>query len=335
MPLPFLAWAVVATIAAVGGTKTVKAIKDNKDASYYAGRANDIISAASEKADEYRKRAHESIESLGQVKLETFNRTIGSFLKTFGKIKNVNFSDVDTIPEFKNLNLDSANIVELSKMTAMAADALKGTASGVLSGAAAAYGAYGAVGWLASAGTGTAISGLSGAAATNATLAWLGGGTIAAGGGGIAAGTMVLGGIVAAPALLILGCVMGAKASKNLEEAKSNFAKANDYAEQMELLCSTCNKISEHADFMRNAITVTAKVCDRGVVNLEKTIDEYGTEWNAFPYDAKNKVAALGATVKLLKTLLDMKILTESGKPSDESDPECIKQKYPDLVAIS
>ena len=41
--------------------------------------------------------------------------------------------------------------------------------------------------------TGTAISTLSGAAATNAALAWIGGGAIAAGGGGMAAGNVILG----------------------------------------------------------------------------------------------------------------------------------------------
>lgn len=41
--------------------------------------------------------------------------------------------------------------------------------------------------------TGTAISALSGAAATNAALAWLGGGALAAGGGGMAAGNVFLG----------------------------------------------------------------------------------------------------------------------------------------------
>ena len=40
--------------------------------------------------------------------------------------------------------------------------------------------------------TGTAISSLSGAAATNAALAWLGGGALAAGGGGMAAGEAFL-----------------------------------------------------------------------------------------------------------------------------------------------
>ena len=55
----------------------------------------------------------------------------------------------------------------------------------------------------AAAGTGTAISSLSGAAATNAALAWLGGGTIASGGGGMAVGSTLVanvatGGAVAA-----------------------------------------------------------------------------------------------------------------------------------------
>ncbi|WP_414839688.1 hypothetical protein [Carnobacterium sp. TMP28] len=41
--------------------------------------------------------------------------------------------------------------------------------------------------------TGTAISALSGAAATNAALAWLGGGALVAGGGGIGLGSLVVG----------------------------------------------------------------------------------------------------------------------------------------------
>lgn len=43
------------------------------------------------------------------------------------------------------------------------------------------------------AGTGAAISTLSGVAASNAVLAWIGGGTIAAGGGGMALGSTILG----------------------------------------------------------------------------------------------------------------------------------------------
>ncbi|MOA59596.1 hypothetical protein D3C78_1842590 [compost metagenome] len=52
---------------------------------------------------------------------------------------------------------------------------------------------------LGSASTGAAIAGLSGVAATNATLAWFGGGALAAGGAGMAGGAVVLGGLFAIP----------------------------------------------------------------------------------------------------------------------------------------
>jgi len=70
-------------------------------------------------------------------------------------------------------------------------------------------GLTGLAGTIGVASTGTAISSLSGAAATNAMLAWLGGGSLAVGGGGVAAGTMVLGG--AATGTVTLGAGLAAR----------------------------------------------------------------------------------------------------------------------------
>lgn len=70
-----------------------------------------------------------------------------------------------------------------------------GTAGGMLGVGVATLGPTAAMGVATTFGvasTGTAISSLSGAAATNAALAWLGGGTLAAGGGGMAAGELLL-----------------------------------------------------------------------------------------------------------------------------------------------
>ena len=58
--------------------------------------------------------------------------------------------------------------------------------------------------------TGTAISALSGAAANSAALAWLGGGALAAGGGGMSAGTAFLG--LAGPVGWTIAGVAGAAA---------------------------------------------------------------------------------------------------------------------------
>ena len=55
--------------------------------------------------------------------------------------------------------------------------------------------------------TGTAIGSLSGAAATNAALAWLGGGTLASGGGGVAAGTAIVSAVSTGGAVIAIAGV--------------------------------------------------------------------------------------------------------------------------------
>ena len=74
--------------------------------------------------------------------------------------------------------------------------------TGVGAGSAVAIGSWALVSLVGTASTGTAIVGLTGVAATNATLAWFGGGALAAGGAGMAGGAMVLGGLFAAPLII-------------------------------------------------------------------------------------------------------------------------------------
>jgi transcriptional regulator with XRE-family HTH domain len=83
-----------------------------------------------------------------------------------------------------------------------------GATVGAAAGAGAAFATYSTVAAMATASTGTAISTLAGAAASNATLAALGGGSLATGGLGVAGGTAVLAGIVAAPAVIAAGVAL-------------------------------------------------------------------------------------------------------------------------------
>jgi hypothetical protein len=70
-------------------------------------------------------------------------------------------------------------------------------------------------------GTGAAISGLSGVAAESATLAFLGGGSLAAGGGGMALGALALNVVAIAPALLMGGIVTKSQGAKAVTKAKA------------------------------------------------------------------------------------------------------------------
>ena len=100
--------------------------------------------------------------------------------------------------------------------------------AGGAAGAASGFGAYAAVAGFATASTGTAIASLSGAAASSATMAWLGGGALAAGGTGIAGGTIVLASIVAVPLVTVAGGVLMLQGSQILKKQQAQDARLQE-----------------------------------------------------------------------------------------------------------
>lgn len=81
---------------------------------------------------------------------------------------------------------------------------------------------------LGTASTGAAIAGLSGAAADSALMAFLGGGSLAAGGGGVALGTAALNVVTLGPALLIGGFVAKGQGTKSRTRAAEKKAEIEE-----------------------------------------------------------------------------------------------------------
>ena len=135
--------------------------------------------------------------------------------------------DREAIPEEIGDNQIKQNFYDVDK-TISAADIAMNTGKGISAGIGTAVGTWALVSTYGVASTGTAIATLSGAAATNATLAWLGGGSLAAGGGGMAAGSVVLGGIVAIPALALTGLFSHLKANKKIKEIEEKIYEVRE-----------------------------------------------------------------------------------------------------------
>ncbi len=201
---------------AVGIGGGVKAGIDQNKAKHINANANEIVQYSAEMLEIEKTTVKDALVALGNEKLFILNNSINEFLETFQKIKNVDFRDSDGLDELKNLHIDLKEFDDMQLMVNFAGALAGGTVAGVGGGALVAFGAYGAAQTLAAASTGTAIASLSGAAATNATLAFFGGGSLAAGGLGMAGGAVVLGGLVAGPALMAMGLIAGAAAHKNL-----------------------------------------------------------------------------------------------------------------------
>ncbi len=119
------------------------------------------------------------------------------------------------------LDVQIHEVQELGSLVPGGLDLLSGIVQSGATGVAVATGIPAAVTGLATASTGVAISGLTGVAAESATLAWLGGGSLAAGGGGMALGATALNFVTIGPSLLVGGLLLNGKGEKALTSANA------------------------------------------------------------------------------------------------------------------
>jgi len=205
-------------------------------------------------------------------------------------------------------------------MVSFAGSLAGGAVAGTAGGALAAFGAYGVAQALACASTGTAIASLSGAAATNATLAFFGGGSLAAGGLGMAGGTAVLGGLVAGPALMVMGFVAGHAAKKDLEKAYTNKAEALQIASQLNTASLQCETIRRRTYMFYNLLARLDTYFLPMIYKMEDIFQAEGDDYKQYSAESRKVIASCASTAVSIKSVLDTPILTDDGLLTDESE---------------
>lgn len=319
MPLPLLFIVPAAVMGATGVGLSAKAGIDQHGARVLNKQSDSRIEQAGLRLENLRKACGKVLEDLGKEKVFVLKHSIKDFVDLFSQLKNVDFSNSVGLEELQKFHIDKKDFEELQSMSNFAVSLGQGLVTGVAERALAAFGAYNAAAAFATASTGTAIATLSGAAATNATLAFFGGGSLAAGGMGIAGGTAVLGGIVAGPALLVMGIITGAKSGKDLENAKANAAKANEICEQFENGSLECIAIRRRCNMFYNLLarldTYLMPLC----FEMENVINREGTDYLKFTDESKKKIACAASAAVAVKAVLDTPILSEDGELTEKS----------------
>lgn len=303
---------VITGIKAYQNRKKAKRIKEKAERLYY-----EIIAENERRRDE----ANEQLEEFGRIRLTALQSTVKVFLSYLRVMKFKSIVKEYDISGKVSLNNDDIGSLERIDMNSrellgttvaagsMAATAIAGVPTIVTS----------AVSQFAMASTGTAIHTLHGAAATNATLAWLGGGSLASGGGGIAAGTAVLNGIVGLSAGILaiasLGILSSMHYSKKLTAAVDYSSKVDEFKEKAEAAWDLMDRIIKRASELKDVTLSLQKRIEEQLEYMEPLIYDFCAD-DKYYLETFQRTAMM---VKSMSELSQVPLLTENGYVSNES----------------
>ena len=308
MAIPFILIALGAAAGASGtamGVHSVVKIKDSKD---YMSEAERIQNNALERFNMHSRAVVKAADSLGmqEIKImETF-RTFSDY------IEKIQERPLFNPTKLFSLSIDNNGIKELRKESSEVS-ILRGTAGSMAIGTAGGFAATGAttsaVSVLCTASTGTAIANLSGAAATKATLATLGGGSLASGGGGMALGSTVLGVSSAGIGLLVGGAVFELTAKKLSDAADTAMIEAKKTEKQVRELIYFFDELRDVIDIygqsMSNIADKYFKKLQRMIAIIKRKSD---CRWSNFTEDEKRTVEHTILYVTILYNMCKVQI---------------------------
>lgn len=263
-------------------------------------------------------------EEYGQLQINVKVETIGRFVKFIqGNGQNAAQSHQRFSERFEGFSAEQFKEYKAEVLDAqsLAVGGLK--AVGVAS--AASQGTLGLIGLFGTASTGTAISGLSGAAAWNATLAWLGGGSLAAGGGGTALGTVVLGGITVGPALMIGGFVLGGEGEKALTKAIEYASEVNRKIAELDKSKGFLGQVQRRVKELQYLVNSLNSRAIKSLTELESR-----TNFNPNLDGDAAKFQEVLLLIKALSEIMKLPILDENGKLTKAT--KNLQEKYRNLL---
>lgn len=297
------------------------AYEQRKAANEKKNKADKIVEEITRKIEQVRFLANNRLETFGRARCEMLKTTVGKFIRIVNSLKNsvkakeYNLSSSLSIKENEFKELET---IEMNGSNILATAATGGSvAAAALAGVPVAVNA--SVAALCSASTGTAISQLSGAAARQATLAWLGGGSVAAGGGGVAAGTVVLSTITwtvtGVMALASAGIVAGKIYSQKHTEAEKYLAEIQKWEAKSLASIEIMKGVVMRSDEL---LSVTSRLEGRIIPALDE-LEALVPEFDPYNQEHAKVFQRVAILVRAMSELAQTPLLDTDGNINEQS----------------
>ncbi len=260
--LPFIFLGLAAGASLVGCGAAMDGVEKSREAERVVERAKRRLKKAEKELEKERRGLQRS--------LERFARERAELAKLYVEILSLlGLKEGSAVMRF--LIPEVPGGVSLKEPTSEIAEAFfKGSLKAVAAGLSSYASTLGLAFAFGTASTGTPIACLAGVAAENAALAWLGGGALSAGGGGMALGSAVLGGATVGPAVLIFGISLAKEGEKRLTQAHEFEKKV---LKEVEKLTKFGYKLKEKALKVEGAAE-TCRIMAKKLRDSKKELEE-------------------------------------------------------------
>lgn len=263
MPLPLLFLAGAGFVGSAGIRKLGQGVGHFGDAKTIAERATRLSEVAKRHMDSAETHFNAVAVHFAEHRQEVQTTSLVRFAELYERqVARLNLTDKEFAVRF---HMPEATFKEIRQTAHLVLNLTNAAMTAGSVGLGAAQGTGLLVGTYGVASTGAAIGGLSGAAATNATLAWLGGGSLAAGGGGMALGTVVLGGLATAPALVVAGFTVAKKGEQALTAAHEFEAGVKAYRAQVALRVALQESVIDRMNELQSVLERTRFRLDQAI----------------------------------------------------------------------
>ncbi|WP_120840664.1 sortase [Helicobacter pylori] len=288
MPLPFILGGLALAAAGYGVKKGIDALDADCEADEFIKKAENLKEEATKKAKSAQSDCRLAFARFGEKKLHVLSHSVSNFLDHFHRL---NRSTI-TI-EGINMQDIQRQVSDARKITnQLNANGIDGdSALGVIAG----FGSFG-------------ISSFT-------TGAILGGGLAASG----LAGMAVIGGLVAGPALAILGAIGADEMEKKRDDAKAYYSQVEAAVKKADAMIDNLQAVRKMADLFTKQITKLDTLFFSLSQEAIATMKKHHYDTSRYNQKEKDQLCVTVSTLSSLSAFLKVSIMDEHQKLNEEA----------------